>query len=88
MQYPVGFSSWDDWTEDDEEAFNRFRSETVMFFLFLVERLVASCSARDSSSTGTSSNADPAAGIALQADVVELSPDQLHVIDIIYEHEA
>ena len=25
MQYPVGFTSWDDWTEDDEEAFNRFR---------------------------------------------------------------
>lgn len=26
MQYPTGFKSWDEWVDDDEDAFNRFRS--------------------------------------------------------------
>ena len=25
MQYPQGFTTWDEWVDDDEEDFNRFR---------------------------------------------------------------
>ena len=25
MQYPQGFTTWNEWVDDDEEAFNRFR---------------------------------------------------------------
>ena len=25
MQFPQGFTTWEDWVEDDEEAFHRFR---------------------------------------------------------------
>lgn len=28
MQYPQGFTTWDEWVDDDEEAFTRFRYQT------------------------------------------------------------
>ena len=28
MHYPQGFTTWDDWVDDDEEAFHRFRQVT------------------------------------------------------------
>ncbi|KAL3145521.1 hypothetical protein ABBQ32_003345 [Trebouxia sp. C0010 RCD-2024] len=30
MQFPQGFTNWEDWVEDDEEAFNRFRRVAIL----------------------------------------------------------
>lgn len=29
MQFPQSFTNWDEWVEDDEEAFNRFREQSL-----------------------------------------------------------
>lgn len=30
MQFPQGFTNWEGWVEDDEEAFNRFRRVAIL----------------------------------------------------------
>ena len=41
MRYPDGFVTWDDWVDDDEEAFNRFRCS--MLGLDLALRSLTAC---------------------------------------------